>query len=93
LSEAFETPVYKRMFITQHSLKRERDPLARKERILAAAGKVFAKAGFVTGSVREISRKARVPLLAAGYQNGLTARTSPHLMKLTRFLLNAYERA
>ena len=49
---------------------RERDPEARKERILAAAGAVFAKAGFAAGSVREISRKARVNVASINYYFG-----------------------
>lgn len=36
-------------------------------RILAAAGAVFAKGGFVAGSVREISRKARVNVASINY--------------------------
>jgi AcrR family transcriptional regulator len=49
---------------------RERDPEARKERILAAAGAVFAKGGFVAGSVREISCEARVNLASINYYFG-----------------------
>lgn len=49
---------------------RERDPEARKERILAAAGAVFAKGGFAAGSVREISRKARVNVASINYYFG-----------------------
>ena len=49
---------------------RERDPEARKERILAAAGVVFAKGGFAAGSVREISRKARVNVASINYYFG-----------------------
>lgn len=49
---------------------RERDPEARKERILAVAGAVFAKGGFVAGSVREISRKARVNVASINYYFG-----------------------
>ncbi len=49
---------------------RERNPDARKERILAAAGEVFAKAGFAVGSVREISLKARVNVAAINYYFG-----------------------
>lgn len=52
------------------SSSRERDPEARKERILAAAGAVFAKGGFVAGSVREISRKARVNVASINYYFG-----------------------
>lgn len=46
---------------------RERDPEGRKERILTAAGAVFSKAGFDAGSVREISRRARVNVAAVNY--------------------------
>lgn len=46
---------------------RERDPGARKERILSAAGLVFATAGFEQGSVREISRRARVNVASINY--------------------------
>jgi AcrR family transcriptional regulator len=49
---------------------RERDPEARKKRILAAAGVVFAEAGFAAGSVREISRKARVNVASISYYYG-----------------------
>ncbi len=49
---------------------RERDPEARKERILAAAGAVFAKGGFMAGSVREISREARVNVASINYYFG-----------------------
>lgn len=49
---------------------RERDPDARKERILAAAAEVFAKAGFAEGSVREISRRARVNVASINYYYG-----------------------
>jgi len=58
------------MYLTHHPQKRERDPEARKERILAAAGAVFAKGGFAAGSVREISRKARVNLALINYYFG-----------------------
>ena len=49
---------------------RERDPDARKERILAAAGGVFAEAGFAHGSVRQISLRARVNLASINYYFG-----------------------
>lgn len=49
---------------------RERDPEARKERILAAAGLVFGKAGFAAGNVREISRRARVNVASINYYFG-----------------------
>lgn len=46
---------------------RESDPEGRKERILTAAGAVFSKAGYEAGSVREISRRARVNVAAVNY--------------------------
>ncbi|MBB5040570.1 CerR family C-terminal domain-containing protein [Prosthecobacter dejongeii] len=49
---------------------RERDPEARKGRILAAAAVVFGKAGFAAGSVREISRRARVNVASINYYFG-----------------------
>lgn len=49
---------------------RERDPEARKERILAAGGVVFSKGGFEAGSVREISRRARVNVASINYYFG-----------------------
>lgn len=52
---------------------RERDPEGRKERILAAAGAVFAKVGYDAGSVREISRRARVNVAAINYYFGSKA--------------------
>lgn len=47
--------------------ERERDPEARKHRIIAAAGLVFGKAGFKAGSVRQISRKAQVNVASINY--------------------------
>lgn len=52
---------------------RERNPEARKERILAAAGVVFGKAGFEAGSVRAISRRARVNVASINYYFGSKA--------------------
>ena len=49
---------------------RERDPHARKERIVAASGLVFAAAGFEQASVREISLKARVNVASINYYFG-----------------------
>lgn len=49
---------------------REREPEARKERILAAAGMVFAKSGFAAGSIREISRRARANVASIHYYFG-----------------------
>lgn len=73
-ASASATPVYKQVFhiMTKRqppspSAPRERDPEARKERILAAAGVVFGKAGFASGSVREISQRARVNVASINY--------------------------
>lgn len=70
----YDTLVYKPLF---HSMPkpsprptRERDPDARKERILAAAGRVFADLGFPRGSMREISLKASVNLASINYYFG-----------------------
>ena len=49
---------------------RERDPDARKERIMAAAGEVFARTGYADGSVREISQKAQVNVASINYYFG-----------------------
>lgn len=49
---------------------RERDPDARKERIMAAAGEVFARTGYADGSVREISQKAQVNVASIHYYFG-----------------------
>jgi AcrR family transcriptional regulator len=55
---------------TRQSQPRERDPQARKERIMGAAGVVFAKSGFADGSVREISRRARANVASIHYYFG-----------------------
>lgn len=52
---------------------RERNPEARRGRILAAAGAVFGKAGFEAGSVRAISRRARVNVASINYYFGSKA--------------------
>lgn len=48
----------------------ERDPDARKQRILNAAGQEFAKNGFAEGSVREFSRQAHVNVGSINYYFG-----------------------
>ena len=58
------------MPVVSKATSRVRDPEARKERILEAAGGVFAKAGFADGSVREISLKARVNVASINYYFG-----------------------
>lgn len=58
------------MPVVNKSTSRVRDPEARKERILEAAGGVFAKAGYADGSVREISLKARVNVASINYYFG-----------------------
>lgn len=55
---------------TAKTTPRERDPEARKERILTAAGGVFAKAGFAAASVREISHRADVNVASIHYYFG-----------------------
>jgi len=52
------------------SSSRERDPEARKGRILAAAAAVFARTGYGAGSVREISLRARVNVASISYYFG-----------------------
>lgn len=49
---------------------RERDPDARKDRIIEAAAQVFAETGFEDGSVREISRIAEVNVASINYYFG-----------------------
>lgn len=58
------------MPVVHRAISRVRDPEARKERILEAAGDVFAKAGYADGSVREISLKARVNVASINYYFG-----------------------
>ena len=58
------------MPVVSKATSRVRDPEARKERILEAAGDVFAKAGYADGSVREISLKARVNVASINYYFG-----------------------
>lgn len=49
---------------------RERDPDARKERIMKAAGEVFARTGYADSSVREISLRAQVNVASINYYFG-----------------------
>ncbi len=49
---------------------RERDPEARRERLLEAAGGVFAETGYGGGSVRAIARVARVNVASVNYYFG-----------------------
>ncbi len=56
--------------ITTPPTARERDPEARRERLLQAAMQVFAKDGFAKGSLRQICLKARANLAAVKYYFG-----------------------
>lgn len=58
------------MFQSPASKKRERDPDARRGRLLASAGRLFARDGFEHASLREICSKARVNLAAVRYYFG-----------------------
>jgi AcrR family transcriptional regulator len=56
--------------MSQNSAPRERDPEARRERLLLAAMQVFARDGFDKGSLRQICLKARANLASVKYYFG-----------------------
>ncbi len=56
--------------MSQKPASRERDPEARRERLLQAAMQVFARDGFDKGSLRQICDKARANLAAVKYYFG-----------------------